>query len=245
MRFGSRVPRIRQAPGSRIPRKMMALRDNLLSKRVPLVTYTLIALNAIIYLWDRQFAILGQSLVFADLSMVPSNVVAAFKGGDTFSLVTVFTSMFLHGNLVHVLGNMVYLIAFGGAIEAALGAPRFALYYLFWGIVASAAQILVNPTSDIPVVGASGAIGGVLGAFFLLFPTAKIELIIPWVFIPIEVSAWILLGLWFLWQIFIPQAGVANWAHAGGFLAGMVTVLILGGREAILKGREDEILYDE
>ncbi len=111
--------------------------------------------------------------------------------------------------------------------------------------MASAAQILVNPTSDIPVVGASGAIGGVLGAFFLLFPTAKIELIIPWVFIPLEVSAWILLGLWFLWQIFIPQAGVANWAHAGGFLAGMVTVLILGGREAILKGREDEILYDE
>jgi membrane associated rhomboid family serine protease len=90
-------------------------------------------------------------------------------------------------------------------------------------------------------LGASGAIGGVLGSYFLLFPANKVEVFIPFLaFLSIELPAWILLGCWFLWQILIPQQGVANWAHAGGFLAGMLTVLIMGGRAAILRGREQE-----
>lgn len=213
---------------------------------VPVVTWTLILLNSVVFLWDRQWNIFGSSAVFADLAMRPNDVVAAaHRGADHFALVTVFTSMFLHANIMHILGNMVFLLVFGAGVEEALGGMRYALYYIFWGVVASAVQIYVAPHSTIPNLGASGAIGGVLGAYFLLFPASKIELIIPILaFLSFEVSAWVLLGLWFLYQIFIPQEGVANWAHAGGFLAGMLTVLIMGGRAAILKGRERELDYD-
>jgi membrane associated rhomboid family serine protease len=97
----------------------------------------------------------------------------------------------------------------------------------------------------VPVLGASGAIGGVLGCYFLLFPGNRIEIFVPLLlFLTFELPAWILLGLWFVYQIAIPQQGVANWAHAGGFLAGMLTVLIVGGRQAILRGRESEFEYD-
>lgn len=209
-----------------------------------MVTWALIALNVIIYLWDRQGNFVGPSVVFADLAMRPHEVVEALRGyGDHFSLVTVFTSMFLHGGFTHILGNMIFLMVFGSGVEEAIGSVRYALYYLAWGVAAAAAQIYVDPSSTVPTLGASGAIGGVLGAYFLLFPGNKIEVILPLLaFWSIEVSAWILLGLWFLWQIFIPQDGVANWAHVGGFLAGMLTVLVLGGRGTVLAGHRSE--YD-
>jgi membrane associated rhomboid family serine protease len=122
-----------------------------------------------------------------------------------------------------------------------MGPFRYALYYLAWGLAAAAAQIYVDPFTSVPNLGASGAIGGVLGAYFLLFPGNKVELFVPLLaFLAFEVSAWVMLGIWFLWQIFAPQEGVANWAHAGGFLAGMTTVLIMGGRANVLKGRRLE-----
>jgi membrane associated rhomboid family serine protease len=113
--------------------------------------------------------------------------------------------------------------------------------------MAAAAQIFVDPSSPIPVVGASGAIGGVLGAYFLLLPGNKIEIILPFVPWPIVTAAWVLLGGWFLFQIFFRIEGVANWAHAGGFMAGMATVLVMGGRQKVLAGRdyEDEFEDDE
>jgi membrane associated rhomboid family serine protease len=217
---------------------MIPIRDSMISRAAPLVTYTLIALNCVIYFWDREWRLSGPSVVFGDLAMRPDEVLATLSGGDPFALVTIFTSMFLHGNLLHLLGNMLYLLTFGTGVEAALGAPRFALYYLFWGVAASAAHIFVVSGSDIPTVGASGAIGGALGCYFLLFPGNKIEILIPWIPIPFVASAWVLLGSWFLFQIFFHQEGVANWAHAGGFLAGMLTVLVMGGRRAVLKGKE-------
>ena len=222
---------------------MIPLRDQQAGKGIPVLTLTLILLNVILYIWDRQGAIFGDSVIFRDLVMRPNEAIAAINGNDRFPLVTIFTSMFLHGNLLHLLGNMLFLLTFGPAIEAALGGWRFALYYLFWGIVAAMAHIFVNPASTIPTLGASGAIGGVLGSYFLLFPSNKIEVLIPIVFVPLVVSAWILLGLWFLWQILIPQQGIANWAHAGGFMAGMATVLIMGGRSKILQ-RVPEAHYD-
>jgi membrane associated rhomboid family serine protease len=162
-----------------------------------------------------------------------------------FPLVTVFTSMFLHANITHLIGNLLYLLTFGPAIEWALGAPRFALYYLAWGIVASAAHTYIDLNAEIPVVGASGAIGGILGAYLLLFPANKIELIIPFVPVPVEISAWILLGLWFLFQVVFKVDGVANWAHVGGFMAGMGVVLVMGGRANVLRGRNpDEEDYE-
>jgi membrane associated rhomboid family serine protease len=221
---------------------MIPIRDSLMSRSAPFVTYALIALNVAIYLWDREWRMFGPSVVFGDLAMRPNEVIAAFAGGDRFPLATVFTSMFLHGNFLHILGNMLYLLTFGGGVESALGGPRFALFYLFWGIVAGAAHIFVDPGSDVPTVGASGAIGGALGCYFLLFPASKIEILIPFFPVPLVASAWVLLGGWFLLQIFFPQEGVANWAHAGGFMAGMATVLIMGGRKAVLKGKEQEFL---
>jgi membrane associated rhomboid family serine protease len=142
--------------------------------------------------------------------------------------------MFLHGNLWHLIGNMIFLAVFGAGVEDAIGSVRYTLYYLAWGVAAAFAQIFVMPNSSVPVLGASGAIGGILGAYLLIYPTGKIELWIPFIFTSLYVSAWVLLLFWFAWQVLIPQQGVANWAHAGGFLAGMLTVLIMGGRRTIL-----------
>jgi membrane associated rhomboid family serine protease len=216
---------------------MLPIGDNQISRHRPIITYTLIALNVLIYLWDRQFNPLANGFVFGDLAMRPVYVLqAVFGTGDRFALVTVFTSLFLHGNLIHLIGNMLFLLTFGEAVEDALGTWRFMLYYFFWGIVACATQILVDPTSATPTLGASGAIGGVLGCYFLLFPANKIEILLY--FTTFTLEAWKLLGLWFLWQVLVPQEGVATWAHAGGFLAGMLTVLIMGGRARIVRGRE-------
>jgi membrane associated rhomboid family serine protease len=208
-----------------------------------LVTWTLVLLNVIIFVWDRQGSVFGQSVVFADLAMRPNQVFSVVRGsaGDSFPIITVFTSMFLHGSLLHLLGNMVYLFVFGGGVEDAMGPVRFTLYYLFWGVAAAFTQIFVDPNSMVPMLGASGAIGGVLGAFFLLFPSSKIEVVVPILLLVFEVSAWILLGLWFLMQIVFPQEAVANWAHAGGFLAGMVTVLVMGGRKAVVGDSKEQI----
>lgn len=215
---------------------MIPIRDNKFSRDIPYVTYTLVALNALIYLWDRGGAINGPSQAFADLAMNPREVVLALQGhGDWLDLAKMFTAMFLHGNLIHLLGNLIFLAAFGPNVEAAMGSPRYALYYVFWGVAAFSAQVFVSPFSEIAVLGASGAIGGVLGAYFLLFPGNKIKVIIPpffwWTF---DVFAFILLGLWFLAQFVFPQDGVATWAHAGGFVAGMFTVLASGGAKRLL-----------
>lgn len=228
---------------------MIPLRDNLLKKEAPVVVGTLLALNVLIYLWDRNGGLFGPNIAFADLAMRPAALLQALTpNGDPAELAKVFTSMFLHGNLTHIVGNVLFLLAFGPSVEAALKGPRFAIYYIFWGIAAAAAHALVNPASDIPTVGASGAIGGVLGAYLLLFPGATIRVVIPpFIFNPFPVASWALLVLWFVFQIAFPQPGVANWAHAGGFLAGMLTILLAGGREAILKDSnitEDETFED-
>ncbi len=222
---------------------MIPVRDNYSRGSAPVVTWSLILLNVILYVWDRQGSLFGPNVVFADLAMRPREVWMAINGVSetSFPLVTIFTSMFLHANLTHIIGNLIFLVVFGSGIEDAIGPVRYTLYYLFWGVAAAFAQCYVDANSMIPTLGASGAIGGVLGAYFLLFPANKIEIIVPLLaFLSFEVSAWVLLGLWFLWQIVIPQQGVANWAHAGGFLAGMVTVLVMGGRAAILAGRQQE-----
>jgi len=214
---------------------MIPIRDSRLSPVAPVVTYTLIALNIFIYLWDRNWHFAGPSVVFADLAMRPDQVTKAILGqGDPFALTKLFTSMFLHANLTHLIGNMLYLLAFGENVEGLLGGMRFALYYIFWGLMAAMAQVFVAPNSAIPMLGASGAIGGVLGCYFLLLPGRSVTVVIPpFIFNLFQIPAWILLGIWFLWQVFLPQEGVANWAHAGGFMAGMLTVLVMGGPKQV------------
>ena len=213
-----------------------------------MLTLTLVALNVLIYFWDRQWHFRGPNVVFADLTMRPNDVIDSLKGVlgkdpnvNLFPFVTVLTSMFMHGGLVHLLGNMIFLMVFGPGVEEAIGGARFALYYMAWGLAAAATQIYFDPTSSVPTLGASGAIGGVLGSYFLLFPGNKIQIYIPiLLFWSFAISAWVLLGFWFLIQIILPQNGIANWAHVGGFLAGMLTVLVMGGRSVILKGRNSE-----
>lgn len=218
---------------------MVPIRDNLRSEEKPILVWTIIALNVLIYLWDRNFSLFGPTQAFADLTMRPQEVILALTGsGDSAALARLFTSMFLHGSLAHLIGNVLFLMTFGPGVERAIGGLRFTLYYLFWGLMASAAHIFVDPTSNIPTLGASGAIGGVLGAYFLLYPGSRVALLV--FFYPVTVASWILLGGWFLWQIFFPQPGVANWAHAGGFLAGMMTILILGGRKKVLANKKIE-----
>lgn len=221
---------------------MIPIRDNLESRDRPLVTWTLIALNVLLFFWDRDWSVGGHSIVFADLAMRPREVISAATGaGDPLELVKLFTSMFLHGSLWHLVGNMLFLLVFGENVENALGGFRFAIYYLFWGIVASAAHIFVHPDSGIQTLGASGAIGGVLGCYFLLFPGNRIQVVVPPViFLVFAIPAWVALGFWFVFQVLVPQQDVANWAHAGGFLAGMVTVLVAGGRAKLLKGARFE-----
>lgn len=221
---------------------MIPIRDNLKTREIPVLVWTLIGLNVLIYVWDRGGGLFGPNLAFADLAMRPRQVLLALSpNGDPGEMAKTFTSMFLHGSLAHIVGNVLFLAAFGPSVESAFRGGRFALYYLFWGVCAAAAHIYVNPGSDTPTVGASGAIGGVLGAYFLLFPGSQIRVVIPpFIFLPFTVTSWVLLGMWFAWQIIFPQPGVANWAHAGGFLAGMITVLVLGGREKVLHGSKIE-----
>lgn len=224
---------------------MFPVRDNLKSDEKPYVTYTLVALNVAIYLWDRNGFPFGPGAVFSDLAMRPNDVVQAIKGGNYHPLITLFTCMFLHGSFTHILGNMIFLLVFGTNVEHALGGLRFAVLYLLWGLFASAAHIFVDPQSAIPTLGASGAIGGILGCYLLLFPANRVTIWI--IFYETVLPAWLLLGLWFLWQVFLPQEGVANWAHAGGFVAGMLSVLLLGGRQKVLKesSLEEDPEYEE
>lgn len=221
---------------------MIPLRDNLVGREKPLVTWTLIGLNVFLFVWDREWSWSGHSIVFADLAMRPSEVIAAATGrGDPFELGKLFTSMFLHASPWHLIGNMLFLMVFGENVENALGGFRYAVYYLFWGLVAAAAHIFVHPESPIPTLGASGAIGGVLGCYFLLFPGNRVQVVVPpLIFLVFALPAWVLLGFWFVFQVALPQAGVANWAHAGGFLAGMVTVLLAGGRAKLIAANRFE-----
>src|SRR5690242_6189141 len=150
--------------------------------------------------------------------------------------------MFLHGGWAHLLGNMLFLWIFGNNIEDALGHGRYLLFYLLCGLAAATAQIVADPASEIPMVGASGAIAGVLGAYLVLHPHANVRVLV-WIVIfvrLVNVPAWIVLGLWFAMQLFgglatpMAKGGVAFWAHVGGFAAGIVLILVLRPRRVAL-----------
>lgn len=212
---------------------MLPLRDNHVLRSPAVVTWTLAVLNLAIFSWDRSGSLFGSASAFVDLSLKPYEV-AAFAGGHADPLIPakVFTSMFLHANLWHLGGNLLVLLVFGPSVEQALGGPRYGALYLLAGIAAAAAHVWVYPGSFSGLLGASGAIGGVMGAYFLLFPAAKIRC---WaIFDTFEVPAWLLLSLWFVGQLFVSQTGTANWAHVGGCVVGMAAVLALGGRSNIL-----------
>lgn len=208
---------------------MFPIRDHNPSMKTPYVTYGLMLVNILVFLtyWSdlENPAVINQ--FFDDWAMVPKFVT---EGGHYYSMLT---SMFLHGGFMHLAGNMLFLWIFGDNMEEQLGHVSYLLFYLTVGLVAGFVQIAVDPTSSIPVVGASGAIAGVMGGYLLLFPKAKIDIILIFIifFHIFPVPAWVMLGIWFGIQLLSGFAmdastgGVAYWEHAGGFIAGVLLAL--------------------
>lgn len=222
---------------------MIPLRDNIPSHRTPVVTAGLIAANILVYV--NQLMLPPQAAVqFIHLyGLIPLEI----SGGDLLVphpvplYATVFTSMFVHGGLFHLGGNMLYLWIFGDNVEDRIGRLRFLVFYLLSGLAAATAQIWTDPASKIPMVGASGAISGVLGAYLFLFPHARVLTLIPLGFFYrlVEIPALIILGFWIVVQVLngvgtlgVQVGGVAWFAHIGGFVAGLgMVVLLSGGRK--------------
>jgi membrane associated rhomboid family serine protease len=214
---------------------VIPLRDKNPTKHFPLITIVLIVINIIVFIYEVS---LGQNLerFFFRFALKPNEIYQSLHMGifKPFVFLTLITSIFLHGGWLHLIGNMLYLWVFGDNVEDKLGRLRFFIFYLICGISASALHIYIDPTSNVPSVGASGAISGVLGAYLLMFPKARVVTLIPiFIFIQItELPAYILLGLWFILQFFngvltlgyatSGVGGVAWWAHIGGFIAGMI-----------------------
>ena len=206
---------------------MIPLRDVIPSRTTPVVTVTIIGINAVAFLYELA---LGDNL---DRFLFYFGLVPAY-----FSWLAVFTSMFLHGGLLHFGGNMLYLWIFGDNVEDRMGHGRFLAFYLLCGIAAALAQTAFNPDSLIPMVGASGAIAGVMGAYFVLYPHSRIVTLLPFIFIQIiEIPALFFLGFWFLLQFLSgvgsiassvdgSRGGIAFWAHVAGFLAGLAGVFL-------------------
>ena len=212
---------------------MLPLRDDISSRRTPYINYALIAINILVYIWQLQVGQADPRQVYA-FALIPAQVTIGLTPDD---FLHVLTSMFMHGGLAHIGGNMLYLWIFGDNVEDAMGHGRYLLFYLFGGIVASAAHIISSPLSQIPTVGASGAIAAVLGAYLVLFPNARVlTLVSLGFFIRLTmVPSIIVLGLWFILQLFQgvltlggpDVGGVAFWAHIGGFLVGLALARIL------------------
>jgi len=218
---------------------MIPLRDDNPRRTVPVVTYVLIALNVLAFLWELS---LGPRLepALSSLAFIPARY--WLPGHWGFDLFTIVASMFLHGGLMHIGSNMLYLWIFGDNVEDRLGHGRYLLFYLLCGFVATFAHAAFSPGSRVPAIGASGAIAGVLGAYLILWPHARVLTLIPIIFFITvrELPAVIILGLWFVLQFFngvgslgVRDAqdigGVAYFAHIGGFLAGMLLIAVFGG----------------
>ncbi len=201
-------------------------------RRFPLFTYVLIAINVLVFLWEMTLSQGRLQEAFLDLSVVPNNI-----SDNPFSLeafLDIVRSMFFHGGYDHILGNMLYLWLFGDNVEDRLGQLLFIVLYFVSGFAAALAQVIINPDSTIPLVGASGAIAGVLGSYLVLFPGVKVRGIIPLgrMASMAEWPAWMVLGMWFVLQLVngvgslgadsAYGGGVAFFAHIGGFVVGMV-----------------------
>lgn len=207
---------------------MIPLKDNIPSRRFPIVTVLIILLNTTVWLYEVSLGPYMDNLIFA-LGVTPAELNHYSLGGQ---LILLTTAMFLHGSWLHFLGNMLYLWIFGDNVEDRLGRPRFLLFYLLTGYIATLAHVMSDPSSTAPLIGASGAIAGVLGGYLILFPHARVLTLIPiFIFIQIiHIPALYFLGLWFLLQIFSQTfnmqgvQSVAFLAHIGGFVAGALLV---------------------
>lgn len=211
---------------------MLPLKDENPSFRRPWVNYTIIVINILIFFHELSLGGAVNRFIFT-YGVIPVEIIHGHR------LYTIFTSMFLHGGWMHIFGNMLYLWIFGDNVEDSMGHFKYLVFYLLSGVFAAFAQIFINPFSRIPLIGASGAISGVLGAYFVLYPRARVLTLIPDPFTfgifwrIIRLPAYILLGFWFIIQFFygllsLPYSGhtggIAFFAHIGGFVFGLIAI---------------------
>lgn len=207
---------------------MIPIRDEIKTHRTPIVNYALVVINVLVFLW--MFLNSGNlESIYYEYALIPSNFLNGIDLGDVKD---VFTSMFMHGGWMHLIGNMLYLWIFGDNIEDRLGHIGYLIFYLVGGIAAALLQTLISPSSQIPMVGASGAIAGVLGAYLVMYPNSRVYTFIPIGFYARVrlVPAVVVLGLWFLLQLIsgvgslgaLDQGGTAYFAHIGGFIFGLI-----------------------
>jgi hypothetical protein len=224
---------------------MIPLRDANPSQSVPIVTLALIALNCLVFFYELALPPAGLEQLVFTFGMVPAKVMA-FPTNPNVGLldatVPFLTSMFLHAGWLHLIGNMWFLWIFGDNVEDYVGHLRFLLFYLLCGLAAAVVHLVFNLSSTIPTVGASGAIAGVLGAYLLLFPGARILTLVPFFLVWVtELPAYVILIYWFVLQVLQgtmtslaeagPAGGVAWWAHVGGFVAGLALVKMVASRQ--------------
>ena len=222
---------------------MFPIKDDQPRYSTPYVNTFLIVLNILIFFYQWTLGPRAGNAFARVYGEVPSHLAAFLSGSPRYTLpdviVPFFTSMFLHGSWMHVLGNMWFLYIFGDNVEDYLGHFKYLLFYLLSGLLAMATQVAIYPSSNVPTVGASGAIAGVLGAYFLLYPRARV---LTWFFVfVLYLPAWVVLGEWIVIQFLSGTAalsmnagrdvgGVAFWAHIGGFVSGIVMIKIFPER---------------
>ena len=240
---------------------MFPIRDDNPTLGTPAITVVLIGLNVAAWILVQGMGVeptLSQSV--CELGLIPGELLGRIPVGQTLQMsrdlscvigqphwYTPLSSMFLHGGWLHLIGNMWFLWLFGNNVEDSMGHGRYLVFYLLCGLAAAAAQTLVNPNSAIPMVGASGAISGVMGAYIVLYPRVRVHMIIFLGFFITRavVPAYVMLGYWFVLQILggLPSlggddtGGVAVWAHAGGFLAGAVLILLFRDEDLVARHR--------
>jgi membrane associated rhomboid family serine protease len=217
----------------------------------PYVNLALIVINFLVFFYELSLQVHGQgplNTFITQYGLVPceyTNHCTVFAGTPSPTWVTLFTSMFLHAGWLHILGNMIFLFVFGDNIENSMGHLRYVVFYLLCGLGANALEVATAVGSPLPGLGASGAIAGVLGAYLLLYPKSRVGTLIPitFIFIPIRLPAWVLIGFWFLSQFFdglititsraAPTGGVAYWAHVGGFITGCILIWVFRHPERV------------
>jgi membrane associated rhomboid family serine protease len=218
---------------------MIPLRDTIRSYNFPVVNWSMIILNTLVFLYQIG---LSQSELFSFIrtfGMVPSQISSL----DPASWTTLFTNMFLHGGFFHLISNMWILYIFGDNVEDRLGSIRYLFFYILGGLAANLVQLYFAQGSSVPVIGASGAIAGVLGGYFLLFPRARVITLFLLFFFPwfVEIPAVVFLGFWFVSQLYsglfslampsgVQMGGIAWWAHIGGFIFGVLMINVFGHR---------------
>ncbi|HET7335802.1 MAG TPA: rhomboid family intramembrane serine protease [Rhizomicrobium sp.] len=227
---------------------MIPISDDNPGISAPIVSWTIIAACVAVYIWQlslgRQEAQAIAALGFVPLSLFQHIPVSSGQP-DIPAGVTLFTSMFLHGGILHLGGNMLFLWIFGNNVEDAMGHFKFLAFYLLCGVAAALTLAFMQPGSPIPMIGASGAISGVLAGYMLLYPRAQVTVVVPLgiIFYPLTVGAAWVVGFWFILQLVsaafsdASQPGVAFWAHVGGFIAGLVLTPILKSAQFPLFGR--------